>query len=857
MASSSDEGEIVENDAVDLKATSLPKKFEGNGVDRQDRTRGRYSASKSPEHDSHPRHHTASNYNSSSSRRSRSPPPRGFKRSRDERDYAGGDRGGRQDTRRFRVHYEDGPRDDYRRSRVSYEDLDRPPSRGSNLAYDDHDRDRSRERDRDRDRYRERERDRDRERDRYPDRRARNRTRSPYRPPQRNERGRDDRYSRDSGRDRLTDSFRGLKYEDHRDRDNRNGYSTNGGAVGKDFRASRGDAKPVKDSADRNNGNAGPSQNQPYVSRNRSFEPRMLTSPHRAPRAEPEQDFEEPMVVDEEAEIERRRRRRDELLAKSSSATPLLVHALHASDKSAVSTPARQGTPGGDVDTPISGEKPMPSYATPAKRSDIGSPAQDGSSPGTIDIVNETDLMNTHGGGKATEEDGPSAADYDPTVDMKEDERRDERRHGNVGMHGEALETQPEVQPEEQPEEPPAEKSTGDEEDDDFDMFAEDFDDDKYAAPKPSKVLAVDETKASPALGQPNGAFLEGDDKDGYYKLRIGEILNGRYQVQSALGKGMFSGVARAVDITNKKLVAIKIMRNNDALRKGGFTEIAILQKLNDADPDNRKHIVKFERHFDHKGHLCMAFENLSLNLREVLKKFGNNVGINLVATRAYAHQIFIGLAHMRKCSVIHADLKPDNILVSNPGLRPKYEDNAYHSQVNESRNVLKICDLGTGIDKSDAATAHNEITPYLVSRFYRAPEIILGMPYDYSIDMWSIGCTLYELYTGKILFAGDSNNQMLKAIMEIRGKITPKLYKRGQLAPMHFDEQGNFVSMERDKVLGKVRRVDRCLLFAISLLHTLPLSPYSQRLCIRMFHALSTRPNHHIRCYFCRTEEI
>ncbi|KAF3800995.1 Serine/threonine-protein kinase prp4 [Colletotrichum gloeosporioides] len=768
MASSSDEGEIIENDAVDLKATSLPKKFEGNGVDRQDRTRGRFSASKSPEHDSHPRHHTASNYNSSSSRRSRSPPLRGFKRSRDERDYAGGDRGGRQDTRRFRVHYEDGPRDDYRRSRVSYEDLDRPPSRGSNLAYDDHDRDRSRERDRDRDRYRERERDRDRERDRYPDKRARNRTRSPYRPPQRNERGRDDRYSRDSGRDRLSDSFRGLKYEDHRDRDTRNGYSTNGGAVGKDFRASRGDAKPVKDSADQSNGSAGPSQNQP------------------AAQAEPEQDFEEPMVVDEEAEIERRRRRRDELLAKSSSATPLLVHALHASDKSAVSTPARQGTPGGDVDTPISGEKPPPSYAALAKSSEIGSPAQDGSSPGTIDILNETDLMNTHGGGKATEEDGPSAADYDPTVDMKEDERRDERRHGNVGMHGEALETQPEVQPEEQPEEPPAKKPTGDEEDDDFDMFAEDFDDDKYAAPKPSKVLAVDESKASPALGQSNGAILEGDDKDGYYKLRIGEILNGRYQVQSALGKGMFSGVARAVDITNKKLVAIKIMRNNDALRKGGFTEIAILQKLNDADPDNRKHIVKFERHFDHKGHLCMAFENLSLNLREVLKKFGNNVGINLVATRAYAHQIFIGLAHMRKCSVIHADLKPDNILV------------------NESRNVLKICDLGTGIDKSDAATAHNEITPYLVSRFYRAPEIILGMPYDYSIDMWSIGCTLYELYTGKILFAGDSNNQMLKAIMEIRGKITPKLCKRGQLAPMHFDEQGNFVSMERDKVLGK-----------------------------------------------------
>jgi serine/threonine-protein kinase PRP4 len=124
---------------------------------------------------------------------------------------------------------------------------------------------------------------------------------------------------------------------------------------------------------------------------------------------------------------------------------------------------------------------------------------------------------------------------------------------------------------------------------------------------------------------------------------------------------------------------------------------------------------------------------------------------------------------------------------------------------VNESRNVLKICDLGTAIDKTDAATAHMDITPYLVSRFYRAPEIILGIPYDYAVDMWSIGCTLYEMYTGKILFAGDSNNQMLKAIMEIRGRLTPKLFKRGQLSPVHFDDKGQFVSVERDKVLNKV----------------------------------------------------
>lgn len=142
-------------------------------------------------------------------------------------------------------------------------------------------------------------------------------------------------------------------------------------------------------------------------------------------------------------------------------------------------------------------------------------------------------------------------------------------------------------------------------------------------------------------------------------------------------------------------------------------------------------------------------------------------------------------------------------------------------SQVNENRNILKVCDLGTAIDRSDAATAQANVTPYLVSRFYRAPEIILGIPYDYSVDMWSIGCTLYELYTGKILFAGDSNNQMLKAIMEIRGRLTPKLFRRGQLSGQHFDELGQFVSVERDKVLNKV-----CLFalgFPLSLILQLP----------------------------------
>ncbi|RWA09298.1 hypothetical protein EKO27_g5826 [Xylaria grammica] len=726
-SSSSDEGEIVESRVGNSKATSLPQ-IDGHGVDQYLNGVRRHATS---------------------SRRSRS--PRGLKRSHDDRDPYRGSRLDA-DPRRFRVHYEDS-RDNYRRARISYDDEDRPPSRSSttNLHYDDRDRNHGRDRPRDRSQ----------DRERYPDKRPRNRTRSPYNS-SRGDRDRGDYSRRDNGRVR-------------RDTD-RNGADS--------IRSShhQKSPRPIQVSPDVSKQRSTVKTSNTTASSDAGSTPRGLSNIPADPLAnppEPERSHEDEKPVDIDAEIERRRRRRQELLAKS-RVTPMLVQALQSSEKANGLSP-----------TTTRGSTPMVTEAN-TPQSTISSPRspglQEGLSLAPLDIANDQELINTHGNQRnGDEEDGPSAADYDPTADMREDELRDERRNGHVGPHGEILHSDQKAEIPPAHEEQYSKKPAADD-DDDFDMFAEDFDEDKFVAPKIAHLgNTVDDRKDPAALTQPNGGgILEGDDKDGYYKIRIGEIMNGRYQVQSTLGKGMFSGVARAVDITNKKLVAIKMMRNNDALRKGGFTEIAILQKLNDADPDNRRHIVKFERHFEHKGHLCLAFENLSLNLREVLRKFGNNIGINLNATRAYAHQIFVALAHLRKCSIIHADLKPDNILV------------------NETRSVLKICDLGTAIDRSDAATAHTEITPYLVSRFYRAPEIILGMPYDYAIDMWSIGCTLYELYTGKILFAGDSNNQMLKAIMEIRGKFSPKLYKRGEMSHLHFDEVGNFISAERDKTLGK-----------------------------------------------------
>ncbi|KAL5225225.1 hypothetical protein ABZP36_011864 [Zizania latifolia] len=293
-------------------------------------------------------------------------------------------------------------------------------------------------------------------------------------------------------------------------------------------------------------------------------------------------------------------------------------------------------------------------------------------------------------------------------------------------------------------------------------------------------------------LGKDDGLHIEKtvlhdnwDDAEGYYTYRFGELLDGRYEITATHGKGVFSTVARAKDLKAGKddpeEVAIKIIRNNDTMYKAGKQEVSILEKLASADREDRRHCVRFISSFMYRNHLCLVFESLNMNLREVLKKFGRNIGLKLTAVRTYSKQLFIALKHLKNCKVLHCDIKPDNMLV------------------NEAKNVLKLCDFGNAM-----FAGMNEVTPYLVSRFYRAPEIILGLAYDHPLDMWSVGCCLYELYTGKVLFPGPSNNDMLRLHMELKGPFPKKMLRKGAFTMQHFDQDLNFHATEEDPVTKK-----------------------------------------------------
>lgn len=280
------------------------------------------------------------------------------------------------------------------------------------------------------------------------------------------------------------------------------------------------------------------------------------------------------------------------------------------------------------------------------------------------------------------------------------------------------------------------------------------------------------------------------DDIDGYYRAKLGEQLDdGRYEVmETNFGKGVFSSVLKAKDLSmesqngeSSAFVAIKIIRNNETMRKASKTEIAILKKLSDRDPERKKHVVQFHRSFEFRGHVFLVFEKLSMNLREAAKKFGRDVGISISAVRVYARQLFVALMHLQKCGIVHADIKPDNVLV------------------NDQLNVLKICDFGSALFNAD-----NELTPYLASRFYRAPEVVLGLPYSFPIDLWAVGCCLYELYVGKICFPGKSNNEMLKYFVEMKGAVPKKVLRKAAFKEKHFDRDENLRIAEVDKVTGK-----------------------------------------------------
>lgn len=153
---------------------------------------------------------------------------------------------------------------------------------------------------------------------------------------------------------------------------------------------------------------------------------------------------------------------------------------------------------------------------------------------------------------------------------------------------------------------------------------------------------------------------------------------------------------------------------------------------------------VQLLTHFMYRNHQCLVFEMLSLNLYELLKNT-HFAGVSLNLIRKFAKQILKALSFLARpdIDIIHCDLKPENILLRHP-----------------KRSGIKVIDFGSSCKSS------KRMYSYIQSRFYRSPEVMLGLPYSVAIDMWSLGCILVEMHTGEPLFSGtDQFDQMQKIV--------------------------------------------------------------------------------------------
>ena len=187
--------------------------------------------------------------------------------------------------------------------------------------------------------------------------------------------------------------------------------------------------------------------------------------------------------------------------------------------------------------------------------------------------------------------------------------------------------------------------------------------------------------------------------------------------------------MARAIDTSDGRSVALKISRSGTYDLDNARSEIEILKYLQETDPNNDASIVRMLDSFYFRGHYVIVFELLGTNLWRCIRS-SSFKGMSKDELRSLVIQMLKALLHLKKHKVTHCDLKPENVV---------YTDSR--------KTDIKIIDFGS------SCTSFKKGYEYVQSRYYRCPEIILGFNYGCAADMWSLGCMVSELATGRPLF--------------------------------------------------------------------------------------------------------
>ncbi|XP_075041967.1 homeodomain-interacting protein kinase 4 [Mixophyes fleayi] len=222
------------------------------------------------------------------------------------------------------------------------------------------------------------------------------------------------------------------------------------------------------------------------------------------------------------------------------------------------------------------------------------------------------------------------------------------------------------------------------------------------------------------------------------------------YDVIAVQGKGTFGEVVKAWKRGTGEMVAIKMLKNDFLRSRIIKNEIKLLKAIRAVDPEE-SHFIHFIEYFHDEAKFYLVFELLQQNLFEYQKKNGF-APVPVRHIRTITAQVLGALSKLKELSIIHADLKPENIMLIDQAKYPF---------------KIKVIDFGS-------ASMFNQVRyvkePYIQSRFYRAPEILLGLPFCEKVDMWSLGCIIAELQLGCPLYPGNSEYDQIRYICDTQG---------------------------------------------------------------------------------------
>ncbi|XP_037685915.1 cyclin-dependent kinase-like 2 isoform X4 [Choloepus didactylus] len=249
-----------------------------------------------------------------------------------------------------------------------------------------------------------------------------------------------------------------------------------------------------------------------------------------------------------------------------------------------------------------------------------------------------------------------------------------------------------------------------------------------------------------------------------------------KYENLGLVGEGSYGMVMKCRNKDNGRIVAIKKFLESDddkMVKKIAMREIKLLKQLRHENLVNLLEVCKKKKRW------YLVFEFVDHTILDDLELFPN--GLDYRTVQKYLFQIINGIGFCHSHNIIHRDIKPENILVSQSG-------------------IVKLCDFGFA---RTLASPGEVYTDYVATRWYRAPELLVGdVKYGKAVDVWAIGCLVTEMLMGEPLFPGDSDIDQLYHIMLCLGNLIPRhqelFYKNPVFAGVRLPEIKETEPLER-----------------------------------------------------------